>query len=385
AAVVLGKVITCSLGTFLAGHDARTSVKTGMGLAQIGEFSFIIASLGLTLKVTSDFLYPVAVAVSALTTLLTPYLIKFSDPLVTAGAKVVPPGLVATGNYYQRWVNGAGSLSRDSALVRSLLRKWLAQILLNMMLVTGMFLIAAGAARKLTGWGEELPAWTGGPRTALWLGAMILSMPLLIVSFRKLRAVSLVLAEAAIPKSAGKDSTDVLRGMFGGTIRVLGLVVLLVWVAALSIAVMPPSWPVLAVLLAGVVLIAFTQRQSFERVYGRAQIALRDTFATPSAEHELAAEAKPMPTVLQRAELGEVLIAPNTPASGRLIRELALRSKTGASAVGIERDGSSVLNPGPDEELLPGDRLVLLGSREQVEAARRLLMGEMPLDVPQLP
>src|SRR6185295_14953172 len=67
-AVVIGKVLTCSLGTFLAGNDGRTSLRVGMGLAQIGEFSFIIASLGLTLKVTSGFLYPIAVAVSVVTT-----------------------------------------------------------------------------------------------------------------------------------------------------------------------------------------------------------------------------------------------------------------------------------------------------------------------------
>ena len=81
-AVVTGKVITCALGSFVGGNDTRTSLRVGMGLAQIGEFSFIIASLGLQLKVTSEFLYPIAVAVSAITTLLTPYLIKGSDGLV---------------------------------------------------------------------------------------------------------------------------------------------------------------------------------------------------------------------------------------------------------------------------------------------------------------
>ena len=88
--VVLGKVIACAAGSYIAGNDGRTSMKVGMGLAQIGEFSFIIASLGLTLKVTSDFLYPIAVAVSAITTLLTPYLIRLSDPLTARGANLLP-------------------------------------------------------------------------------------------------------------------------------------------------------------------------------------------------------------------------------------------------------------------------------------------------------
>src|SRR5204863_6937096 len=66
-AVVAGKVVTCAFGSFVAGNDTRTSLRVGMGLAQIGEFSFLIAALGLTLDVTSQFLYPIAVAVSRIT------------------------------------------------------------------------------------------------------------------------------------------------------------------------------------------------------------------------------------------------------------------------------------------------------------------------------
>ncbi len=89
-AVVLGKMLSCGLGAFIAGNDGRTSLRVGMGLSQIGEFSFIIAALGMTLQVTSDFLYPVAVAVSAITTLLTPYLIRGADPLSLKIAAVMP-------------------------------------------------------------------------------------------------------------------------------------------------------------------------------------------------------------------------------------------------------------------------------------------------------
>jgi CPA2 family monovalent cation:H+ antiporter-2 len=72
-AVIIGKSLARTAGSFAAGQDARTSLRIGMSLAQIGEFSFIIATLGLTLKATSAFLYPIAVCVSAVTTLFTPY------------------------------------------------------------------------------------------------------------------------------------------------------------------------------------------------------------------------------------------------------------------------------------------------------------------------
>ncbi len=93
-AVVLGKVVTCSLGSLLVGQDGRTALRVGMGLAQIGEFSFIIAGLGIMLHVTSSFLYSIAVAVSMITTFLTPYLIRSADPLANFIAKKLPASVI---------------------------------------------------------------------------------------------------------------------------------------------------------------------------------------------------------------------------------------------------------------------------------------------------
>src|SRR5438046_192942 len=102
--VVLGQGLSCAFGTFIAGNDTRTSLRVGMGLAQIGEFSFIIAALGLSLKVTSEFLYPIAVAVSAITTLLTPYLIKSADALVNWFHRAAPAPLAGYLELYTQWV-----------------------------------------------------------------------------------------------------------------------------------------------------------------------------------------------------------------------------------------------------------------------------------------
>ena len=99
-AVIVGKVFSCGLGAFIAGNDGRTSLRVGMGLSQIGEFSFIIATLGMTLQVTSDFLYPVAVAVSVITTLTTPYLIRAADPLAVGLGKRMPQGVARVFSLY---------------------------------------------------------------------------------------------------------------------------------------------------------------------------------------------------------------------------------------------------------------------------------------------
>jgi CPA2 family monovalent cation:H+ antiporter-2 len=79
--------------------------------------------------------------------------------------------------------------------------------------------------------------------------------------------------------------------------------------------------------------------------------------------------------LLKEAEIEGVTITANSPAKGKLIRELALRTRTGASIVAIERAGGNIINPGPDEEIQVDDQLLLLGRREQLEAARRHLFA----------
>lgn len=88
---IVGKFIGTLIGAVLVGKSLRTSVKSGMALAQIGEFSFIIATLGIQLKVTSTFLYPIAITVSVITSFLTPYMIRWSDPVYTWLNKKLPP------------------------------------------------------------------------------------------------------------------------------------------------------------------------------------------------------------------------------------------------------------------------------------------------------
>src|SRR4029077_19906482 len=102
--VVAGKVTGVAFGSFIAGNGGRTSVQAGMSLAQIGEFSFIIAGLGLSLRATGDFMYPVAVAVSAITTLTTPWLIRAADPVARFVDRKLPHSLQTFVALYASWM-----------------------------------------------------------------------------------------------------------------------------------------------------------------------------------------------------------------------------------------------------------------------------------------
>ncbi|MGI8435691.1 MAG: cation:proton antiporter [Chthoniobacterales bacterium] len=370
AVVIVGQVLSCSLGTFIAGHDRRVSLRVGMGLAQIGEFSFIIASLGLTLGVTSGFLYPIAVAVSALTTLAAPYLIRNSDRVVGFFDRVAPRGLKNWLDLYTAWVAGLGQRGGGS-FAMSLVRKWAWQIALNLVLITGIFIAAASLRSQILIWWPKIPRGNDGVKAGLWLCAMLLSLPLLIAVFRKLRALAMLLSEMSVSRQAGGASTTALRSIIANTILAAGCLVLMLLVLLLSSTILP-SWKLLVAQALIVTASAVLLQRSFTRLYSRAQFALRETLTQPPVpRHEPPPRA--MPSILRDASLRTCRLAEKSHATGKLIGELRLRTETGASIVGIQRDGTSIINPGPDEELRAGDEVLLLGSELHLTSARTLL------------
>jgi CPA2 family monovalent cation:H+ antiporter-2 len=370
-AVVVGKVVTCSFGAFVGGNGTRDSLRVGMGLAQIGEFSFIIASLGVTLKVTSSFLYPIAVAVSVGTTLFTPYLIRVADPFTSAIDRLAPRGFTDLLDLYTRWVGEIGD-RRSTDFARTLMWKWGAQMALNVVLIAAVFIGAAYFGEHPPGWLSQLlqkPQWL---RTAVWLAAAICSLPLQIATVRKLQSFGLLLAETKVSQERAGEHTAAIRSIIAALVPIVGSVALGVFVLMLSSTLLPPL-NVLLVLLVIVGLIAWLTWRPFVKVHSTAQAALNDTFAKTDspAPQNIGAQLFPL---LDEANLDAVTVPADSTVAGKLIRELALRTVTGASIVCIERQNTRSLNPGPDEEILAGDKVLLLGSQEQLTMAKQLLV-----------
>jgi CPA2 family monovalent cation:H+ antiporter-2 len=203
-AVVFGKLFSCGIGTFLAGHGGRTPMRVGMGLAQIGEFSFIIAALGVSLKVTSDFLYPIVVAVSAVTALLTPYLIKAADPLSAKAVELVPKKISGIFGMYANWLESLQPQG-EKAEISKIIRRILVQVLVNIALVVAIFLCGAFFVDGIGGW---LSTWIGDEqvrKAVIWGGALVLSLPFLIATYRKLQALAMLLAEVSVKPVMTQD------------------------------------------------------------------------------------------------------------------------------------------------------------------------------------
>jgi len=371
AIVVVGKVLTCSFGAFVAGNDRRTSLRVGMGLAQIGEFSFIIAALGLRLRVTSDFLYPVAVAVSAITTLLTPYLIKSSDGVVAWLERNAPKSIGASLDIYTEWI-GSSRSGRADHPAHKFVRKWSWQIALNVALTAAVFIAASFVRQNQPGWFARLQIPARWIDATIWAAALLLSMPMLIAIFRKLQALSMLLSEIAVKRIEGRPSRTTIRGILSTSILISGSVGLSVFLLLFSAPILPSGEILIAVLLV-VSVVTILMWRGFIRFYSKAQISLRETLQ--ASEHATPQSERPTLAALEQAELEWITLPPNGRAARRLIRELRVRTETGATIVGVERHGATTVNPEPDEELQAGDRVLLLGRRDQLEKARRMLLA----------
>jgi len=383
AVVIVGKVVGVVLGAFLTGNRVRTSVQAGMSLAQIGEFSFIIAGLGLSLKATRDFLYPVAVAVSALTTLTTPWLIRASGPVANWIDRKMPRPLQTFVSLYGGWLEQLWSRRREPTRA-SELRRLLRLLLLDAGLLA---LTSIGASLALQPVAAELERRLGidrgVARTAIVALALVIVLPLVAGMVRVARRLGLSIAEAALPAGpeGQADPASASRKLLVITLQ-LGIVLL----TGLPLLALTQPFlggvfaPLLLLLLLGGLGVGFWRGASdlHGRVRAGAQTILElivEQARTGGASAEGAEPAGPVllpglgvPTLVQ--------LPAASSAVGRSLAELNLRGVTGATVLAITRREHGVLIPAAKDALRAGDVLALAGSTEAIAAARQVLRGE---------
>lgn len=379
--VVAGKIIGVSLGSFLTGTRLRTSIQSGMSLAQIGEFSFIIAGLGLTLGATGHFLYPVAIVVSALTTLTTPWLIRASGPVASWVDRKLPAPLQTFTVLYGSWLDGLRNAPRSESTVASI-RRLLRRLLIDAALFAGIVVGIASARGKLLTFAREkadIPETLALP--LLIAAAIILAAPFFLGVIRVGRKLGVTLAELVLPAS-GKDRVDFAaapRRLFVVTLEL----VIVVMVGAPLLALTRPFLPgaqggVLIVLLIAVLGIAFWRSATNLQGHVRAgadvivEVLSRQSHGRgkDAQEGELKQVEQLMPGL---GALTAVRLQPHSPAVGQTLAGLNLRALTGASVLAISRKEGNVIGPTAKEVLRAGDALALTGTREAIEAARKLL------------
>jgi CPA2 family monovalent cation:H+ antiporter-2 len=201
----------------------------------------------------------------------------------------------------------------------------------------------------------------------LWAGALLLSLPVLVAFFRKLQALSMLLAEISVREHESEKRKQALRALISNTLLFAGAIGVSLLLVLLSLPLLP-SWEVLVLLVVLAVITAVLLRAQFIRLYSRAQNTIRETLERERDQHHPDAP-RTLPPLLEEADLLTLVIAADSPMAGRSIRELALRTRTGASIVVIQRGDQNVVNPPAEEVLQPGDHVLLLGTREQLRGA----------------
>jgi monovalent cation:H+ antiporter-2, CPA2 family len=233
----------------------------------------------LSLKVTSSFLYPIAVAVSALTTLFTPYLIKAADPITRRIARSMPVPVANTFGLYSQWL---ASLSPDTGgpTLFTMTRRIVVQIAVNLALVAAIFLTASYAAPFAA---EYLLRWlptNDAQRVALWSAALLISMPFLVAVYRKLGSLALMLAEVSVQPAKAGRFTRALRSAISGLIPILAMFGVFLLVTVFSGGILPRFGLMIAVLVCAALLLTVLWRWCV-KIHATMQIALRETFEEP--------------------------------------------------------------------------------------------------------
>jgi len=280
AVVIVGKTLTCGLGIFIVGHDPRTALRSGLGMAQIGEFSFVIATLGLSLGVISDFIYPIAVAVSVLCMALSPYLTRSADGLADGLRRVTPDSLRLLATSYSGWLENLKPVNENAAIA-AIFQRLLWHIGINVLLVVALFMVGAYVNAHNWTWFSKFGIGRDLRHTLIWASALFLSLPLLIAIYRKAEALGMLLAELGIGERFAGSYTQAIRNVLARVIPLATLLALGLLVSALGSAILPPRGVALSLILLGVMLAVVLWR-GLVRMHARLQAALKETLNKPT-------------------------------------------------------------------------------------------------------
>lgn len=381
--VTLGKVVAVSIASFLTGSAPRTAVQAGMSLAQIGEFSFIIAAVGAASGTTRPYLYPVAVAVSAITTFATPWLIRAAEPVALYVDRKLPKALQTYVTLYGSWIERLRAAAPQPERRRQKSRYVRLLALDGALLV----LIIVATALELGRVSGMLVSATGmTPRLARFLvvaAATGLAAPVLYGVMNTARFLAVSLATQALPLTPDNrvDMAAAPRGMLVVTLQ-LGIVMLvLVPILAITQPLLTPLPGLLALgMMLAILLIAFWR--SARNLYGHARAGAEVIVGALSRQ---LAHAGELPDEMTRTMehvrvtlpgLGEpvpIRVGPGSPCVDRRLADINLRGHTGATVLAIGREGHPVIAPTGPEVLRAGDVLAVAGTHEAISAAADLL------------
>ena len=372
--IIVGQSIFGSFSFMLGGESLKSAMRCGFSMAQIGEFSFIIASLGLSLGVISDFLYPVVVAVSVITTFLTPYMIRLATPAYNALEHRLPSRLIRALNHL--------SMSRPNTTKRSKWKQLLTQMLVNTVVysilsaavIAVMFVFAQPFFEKILPWHFQLFNYQ------LYVAHIVVGLLTVLFISPFLRAM--------IMKKNHSEEWKALWGESNRNRPPLMFTVLLRGFIALTFTFYVCQHllhfaPAFVIVLGIVAVVLIVQSRSIkhrsivlERLFIN-NLRSRDIEAQVHGKRRPVYEGK----LLDRdIHIADFEIPANSTWMGKSLKQLNLGHNYGVHVSSILRGGNRLNIPDGNDLVFPYDRLQVIGSDEQLVKMGQALQKEVITD-----
>ena len=354
--ILIGQAILGTLGFMLGGESLKSAMRCGFSMSQIGEFSFIIASLGLSLGVISNFLYPVVVAVSVITTFLTPYMIRLATPTYLVMEKHLPDKLINVLNHFAMSHPSTTQQSKWKSLLKQMTINTVAYSILSAAVITLMFTFVLPFMRSL------FPGWR-----LHWYANAITGLLTIIIIAPFLRAIVMKKNHSNEWKRLWVESSinriPLLFTIFVRFVIALGFIFYICnYLTRFTNALM---------IIIGVVVVSlmiasrWTKKRSIkmERVFIH-NLRSRDIMAQVNGEKKPLYEGH----LLDRdIHISEFEVPVDSTWGGKSLQQLHLRQRFGIDMSSIMR-GSQRLNiPNGETIIFPGDKLQVIGNDEQLQ------------------
>ena len=368
--ILLGQGIFGTAGFMLSGQSLKNAMRCGFSMAQIGEFAFIIASLGLSLGVIGKFLYPVVVAVSVITTFLTPYMIRFAEPCYNHIEKHLPKKWVRRMNHVG---NAHQNSTEEENAWKVLLRKMLINTaiygILSTAVVTLMLTFVLPLCRNM------LSHWPGnavcGLLTVLMISPFLRSMVMKNVhsdEFRQLWTESLL---------------NRLPLIFTMIVRVVIAAMFIFYI----VNYLTRFKEALMITIAGVALVAMVlSRRLKHRSIKLERLFIKNLRSREIAE-QVSGERRPLfeGRLLDRdIHIGDFDIPEDSTWIGRTLKDLQFRNRFGVHVSSILRGSLRINIPNGRQIIFPGDRISVIGSDEQLKNFSQAIANELIPEDPEI-
>ena len=371
--ILVGQAVFGSMAFMLGGESLKSAMRCGFSMAQIGEFSFIIASLGLSLGVISDFLYPVVVAVSVITTFLTPYMIRLATPAYNALEHRLPSRLIRMLNHLSMSHPNTTEQSKWKRLLIQMTVNTLVYSILTSATVAVMFSFVLPFMRRL------LPGWE-----LHWYANAITGLLTIVCIAPFLRAMVMKKNRSEEWRTLWAESNrNRLPLLFTVLVRVMialsAIFYICNYLSRFSNAVM---------ITLGIVVLALI---IVSRTVKHRSIVLERLFINNLRSREIEAQVHGKKRPLYEGKLldrdihiAEFDVPSDSMWMGQNLKQLSLGRKYGVHVSSILRGGHRLNIPDGDYIIFPGDRLQVIGSDEQLSKLGQALQTEVLSEDPDL-